>query len=347
MCVLGMAEEFRADGIGVNALWPRTVIATAARRDDPGRRASRSTGCASPEIVADAAHAILTRDARTHHRPFLHRRGRAARGGRHGSRALRGQAGHAAPARPVSRLGPRGCGGTRSLATDHAAASRAVQPGCLAQRLPRSSSILPAARRAALRCPATASHRARAACRCRRPRSRRGRAPVVLAPRGALPVRSVAIADVAVDLGGARARLACPAPRRLRSAPMAIAAPALLARTAARPAALPSHWPVAPLPRGRLGPCRGRGPADGRSRAGCLRHRAGTVSVVVTYGDAGPCAPRGCACRGLPFCGALGPRTDAACPVRGRRARPPWPCGRPCGLPCACRRTCRPACCHA
>lgn len=62
MCVLGMAEEFRADGIGVNALWPRTVIATAALNvialADPkkGRK---------PEIMADAAHAILTRDPRT------------------------------------------------------------------------------------------------------------------------------------------------------------------------------------------------------------------------------------------------------------------------------------------
>jgi len=61
MCVLGMAEEFKADGIAVNALWPRTVIATAAlnviEMADPklGR---------TPEIMADAAHTILTRDAR-------------------------------------------------------------------------------------------------------------------------------------------------------------------------------------------------------------------------------------------------------------------------------------------
>jgi citronellol/citronellal dehydrogenase len=59
MCVLGMAEEFRRDGIGVNALWPRTIIATAALNvialADPkkGRK---------PEIMADAAHVILTRD---------------------------------------------------------------------------------------------------------------------------------------------------------------------------------------------------------------------------------------------------------------------------------------------
>ncbi len=64
MCVLGMAEEFRADGVAVNALWPRTIIATAALAMIPG--ASEEIDRArTPEIVADAAHAILTRDART------------------------------------------------------------------------------------------------------------------------------------------------------------------------------------------------------------------------------------------------------------------------------------------
>jgi citronellol/citronellal dehydrogenase len=63
MCVLGMAEEFRATGIGVNALWPRTVIATAAIAMIPGMDA---THCRTPAIVADAAHAVLTRDARVH-----------------------------------------------------------------------------------------------------------------------------------------------------------------------------------------------------------------------------------------------------------------------------------------
>ncbi|MEP7063090.1 MAG: NAD(P)-dependent oxidoreductase [Betaproteobacteria bacterium] len=63
MCVLGMAEEFRATAIGVNALWPRTVIATAAIAMIPGIDAAQ---CRTPEIVADAAHAILTRDARVH-----------------------------------------------------------------------------------------------------------------------------------------------------------------------------------------------------------------------------------------------------------------------------------------
>jgi len=58
---LGLAEEFRARGIAVNALWPRTVIATDALNMIPGVEASR---CRRPEIVADAAHAILTTPAR-------------------------------------------------------------------------------------------------------------------------------------------------------------------------------------------------------------------------------------------------------------------------------------------
>jgi citronellol/citronellal dehydrogenase len=61
MCVLGMAEEFRHDGIGVNALWPRTVIATAALQVIP--MANPKLG-RTPDIMADAAHVILTRNAR-------------------------------------------------------------------------------------------------------------------------------------------------------------------------------------------------------------------------------------------------------------------------------------------
>jgi citronellol/citronellal dehydrogenase len=62
MCVLGMAEEFRHDGIAVNALWPRTVIATAALALIPGVGLENAR---KPEIVADAAWQILTRDSRT------------------------------------------------------------------------------------------------------------------------------------------------------------------------------------------------------------------------------------------------------------------------------------------
>jgi citronellol/citronellal dehydrogenase len=64
MCVLGMAEEFRADGIGINALWPRTVIATAALAMIPGV-SERLEQTRKPQIMADAAHAVLLRDART------------------------------------------------------------------------------------------------------------------------------------------------------------------------------------------------------------------------------------------------------------------------------------------
>lgn len=61
MCVLGMAQEFKRDGIAVNALWPRTVILTAALNQIPGVEKKR---CRRPEIMADAAHAIFTSDAR-------------------------------------------------------------------------------------------------------------------------------------------------------------------------------------------------------------------------------------------------------------------------------------------
>jgi citronellol/citronellal dehydrogenase len=61
MCVLGMSGEFRDDGIAVNALWPRTLIATAALAMIPGVDPGQGR---KPEIVADAAHAILTRDSR-------------------------------------------------------------------------------------------------------------------------------------------------------------------------------------------------------------------------------------------------------------------------------------------
>ena len=63
MCVLGMAGELEGAGIAVNALWPRTTIATAAIGNllggDAMMRASRT-----PEIMADAAYAIFTRPAR-------------------------------------------------------------------------------------------------------------------------------------------------------------------------------------------------------------------------------------------------------------------------------------------
>jgi citronellol/citronellal dehydrogenase len=61
MCVLGMAEEFKSDGIAVNALWPRTVIDTAALQMIPGIDALAGR---TPQILADAAHIILNRDSK-------------------------------------------------------------------------------------------------------------------------------------------------------------------------------------------------------------------------------------------------------------------------------------------
>ena len=63
MCVLGMAEEFRGDGIAFNALWPRTAIATAAVQYAlTGEEGLRH--CRKPEIMADAAYAVFNKPAR-------------------------------------------------------------------------------------------------------------------------------------------------------------------------------------------------------------------------------------------------------------------------------------------
>jgi citronellol/citronellal dehydrogenase len=65
LCVLGLAGELRARGIAVNALWPRTVIGTAALQvaldGHPGAERRRVR---RPEIVADAAYTILTKPSR-------------------------------------------------------------------------------------------------------------------------------------------------------------------------------------------------------------------------------------------------------------------------------------------
>lgn len=58
MCVLGMAEEFKRDGIAVNALWPRTAIDTAALQMIPG---VDTASCRTPEILSDSAYIILNR----------------------------------------------------------------------------------------------------------------------------------------------------------------------------------------------------------------------------------------------------------------------------------------------
>jgi citronellol/citronellal dehydrogenase len=70
MCVLGMAEEFKDDGIAFNALWPRTGIATAAIRNalagDEGMR-----HCRTPQIMADAAYAVFSKKSREFSGHFL------------------------------------------------------------------------------------------------------------------------------------------------------------------------------------------------------------------------------------------------------------------------------------
>jgi len=64
MCVLGMHEELRPDGIAVNALWPRTAIWTAAMEMLSGDKEEGAKGCRTPEIMADAAYAVLSRNSR-------------------------------------------------------------------------------------------------------------------------------------------------------------------------------------------------------------------------------------------------------------------------------------------
>jgi len=62
MCVLGMAEELKSDSIGVNGLWPRTAIATAAVKNVLGGEELMNIS-RTPEIMADAAYEIFTKDS--------------------------------------------------------------------------------------------------------------------------------------------------------------------------------------------------------------------------------------------------------------------------------------------
>jgi citronellol/citronellal dehydrogenase len=68
MCTLGHASEFARHGIGVNSLWPRTAIATAALQMLPGMDPRK---CRTPQILSDAAWLILTSDARSLSGNFL------------------------------------------------------------------------------------------------------------------------------------------------------------------------------------------------------------------------------------------------------------------------------------
>jgi len=70
LCVLGLAEELKPDGIAVNALWPRTTIATAAIRNVLGGEAVVRMS-RTPDIVADAAHLCFAQPARRFTGHFL------------------------------------------------------------------------------------------------------------------------------------------------------------------------------------------------------------------------------------------------------------------------------------
>ncbi|WP_428653311.1 SDR family oxidoreductase [Runella sp.] len=63
MCVLGMAAEFKKQGVAFNALWPRTAIATAAVRNLLGGEQSIQK-CRKPEIMADAAYTVFSKNSR-------------------------------------------------------------------------------------------------------------------------------------------------------------------------------------------------------------------------------------------------------------------------------------------
>jgi citronellol/citronellal dehydrogenase len=69
LCVLGLSGELRPKGIAVNALWPRTTIATSAIRFVVGETLMRMSR--KPEIVADAARAVFLEDAKTFTGHFL------------------------------------------------------------------------------------------------------------------------------------------------------------------------------------------------------------------------------------------------------------------------------------
>jgi len=69
MCVLGLAEELRGDGIAVNALWPRTMIATSAVKNVVGNELIQASR--TPQVMADAAYSMLCQDAATYSGRFM------------------------------------------------------------------------------------------------------------------------------------------------------------------------------------------------------------------------------------------------------------------------------------
>ncbi len=104
LCALGFAAELRDAGVASNALWPKTLVATAAVQNllggDEAMARSRK-----PEIYSDSAYAIITRPEPRMHRQHLPLRGRADRGGRHGLQRLLVRRRRRGPrAGPVRRL---------------------------------------------------------------------------------------------------------------------------------------------------------------------------------------------------------------------------------------------------
>ena len=239
MCVLGMAAEFRADGIGVNALWPHSVIATAAVAMIPGA-AGETDRMRRPEIVADAAIAILDRDARTAAGRFFI------------DEEVLAEAGIADLERyaikPGTPLLPDLLFVSHAHVVRRPPRGRPVPLG--AQDLRRVNDCRsrrrswPASRPAALRCPVTAWSRAREVCdcRCRRRRGQARRRPaahasVRAAPRfWGLPAGDCRCRHRSRPASRRAARRPARHSRRgragVRPAPMAVAAPALLALTA-------------------------------------------------------------------------------------------------------------------
>ena len=108
LTTLGLAEELRGDGIDVNSLWPCTLIDTAAIRNMPGGE-NMVKAARGPEIMADAAHAVLTRS-----KPWAtEARGAAisgadTEGAQSGSRCSRGGRDRFLPLQPRGAGGPAG-----------------------------------------------------------------------------------------------------------------------------------------------------------------------------------------------------------------------------------------------
>ena len=102
LCTLGMAEEFRDDGIAFNSLWPRTLVATAAVQNLLGGDAAMARS-RTPEIMSDSAHAILTRPSRECTGNFFLAEDVLVEEGVDRLRGLRGRARRRAGRRPLRR----------------------------------------------------------------------------------------------------------------------------------------------------------------------------------------------------------------------------------------------------